>query len=228
MDIYWASMNDSVPFLFFEEPCSLFKEITKTKTTYKSCPSIKSYTEKTFMLTFPIDYNLKIDVENEYVYTDYYDQEFFENFVNIRSLEERLFSFQCQFLFVSESSLKIDLTGAYYSDNSFTRNTTFIPGEFDIGNWVRPVECAFHLRKKVENLEIKRGDPFAYIKFNTDEPINLIKFRITRDMMDMLGSNIHQAKKYNNKHFKLTEWYKLFNQSKSKNAILKEIKENIL
>ena len=112
--------------------------------------------------------------------------------VNIRSIDDKLFSYNLRYLFYTDQPLEISMTPAYLTVNEFTQNTTLVPGKFDIGQWFRPLDCSFIMNSN--QLQLKKDDTFAYIKFHTDKKINLINFyrsqNIIRLQNDLFKSNI--------------------------------------
>ena len=191
-------------------------------------PIFKKQVKNSFVLKSPIDYNLSFDREKDSVSSNMYDQDFFNKVVHVRSGIDAHCSLNIMYLFVSEESLSIQLTGAYFSDNDFVNKTMIIPGSFDIGKWCRPVECAFIAKKEFNEISINRGDDYSYIKFDTDKDLNFKKFIFSDKMKKMLAEN-SQSRSYNKKKFKPLEyWYDLFHNSKQKRIIMKEIKDNLI
>ena len=70
------------------------------------------------------------------------------------------------------------------------------------------------------------GEPVVYVKFHTDDPINIKKFYLTQSLINHSKScmNLKGFKKFIN----LKDLYKVFNNSFYRNRILKEIQENII
>ena len=186
-----------IPFINFYEPIRLLKQIGKKDNIIRNekgdlnfflCPSFTDNLKNVFIIKFPVDYNLKIYEDS--IKTDFYDQDFFDKFVVIRSLKQRLLSIYFRYLFFSEYPLKIETTSCHFSDNDFVNKTFMVPGEYDIGRWCRPLESAFLIKKDVGKINIHRGDDFLYVKFHTDENIQLKKFFYTKELDEIVTSCI--------------------------------------
>ena len=75
---------------------------------------------------------------------------------------------------------------AYYHDNGYTRSVDAICGSYDIGRWFRPgVRPLFQKKPGATSININEGDALMYVKFNTDEKIELVEFDAHE--LDQLG-----------------------------------------
>jgi hypothetical protein len=155
-----------------------------------------------------------------------HDQQFFNDYIRIRSIKDGLFSMGLQYVFFSEEDLEIEATGAYFSENSFTNNVRVIPGKYNIGKWIRPVEAPFIVNKDCNNIKMNRGDDYLYVKFNTIEDVNLVKFNMSDSVKNTISRNL-TSKPYH-RTYTLMHWYDMFAESKQKKFLLNEIKNNLM
>lgn len=234
MKIYWAASNVlqgsqvSRALYYPPEPINPFKDFkTQIKhNNFKLCPAYLSHTENLFSLKFPISYDLSFD--NSGIGTSTLDQSFFDNFIFVRDLEQRLISFNVRYIFFAEEPCKISLQPAYLEDNDLTNKTISLPGMFDAGQWFRTTDYSVIVKQDVTQLKINSGDVYNYLKVHTDEPIEFVKFDYT-DELDKIQREILQSKRFlGNKSPKLSYYYSLFKQSLYKKKIIRLIKENIL
>lgn len=237
MIIYWAGYGENknpphvpskyIPSINFLEPEKVFNMICKEYDGFTKCPAFTDHLKNVYSLKFPIDYNLSY--ENGMYTSDMYNQDFYDSYILHRSpnLKKPLISIKSWYYFFTENeNLELSVTNAYFSDNDFTKKTFIIPGSFDIAKWPRPIECAFTLREDFKTLNMKRGDDYLYVKFNTDEKIKFKRFymneEIYNDYINMISAR--HVKPF--RKIGLYYYYDLYIKSKYKKLLLKKIKEN--
>jgi hypothetical protein len=230
INVYWACCEnqwmlarppDPVTNLFYEK--KLYDK-NNPNNQINFCPAFQKNLTNVFTMRSIYDYELSID-DTGSIHSSYYNQEFFDNHVVIRSPEHRLFSFiQSYVFFTDRSSLEATICEfPYLEDNNITKRCIPLSGKFDIGRWFRPSEFAFYLKKDYDSFIIKRDEVFGYIRFHTNEKINFIQFRYNSKLEELKndGFSINFFR-----YMKTMEnYYKSF---KNKKLILKEIKENII
>lgn len=244
MDVYWsvdfwineldpAAKYNVVPFVEYEDPENVYLKQQRTKliksgnpnVDYKFCPAFQNQTKNLYSLKFPFSYDLIYDGLD--LRSNTYDQNFFNNMITVRSLEDRMVSFNIYYIFISEEPLEVEVTGAYMADNDFVNKTIMIPGRFDIGKWPRNLDCAFMFKKDTKFVSFKKGDDFNYLNFLTNEKINLKKFHISNPLREILEST-QRAKKFHKKYQPLTYWYDVYQKAKYKKIVMREIKNNLM
>lgn len=100
-------------------------------------------------------------------------------------------------------------------------NLPVIPCKMDIGSWARSFHVAlFTVHKKI--FHIKEGQPLAYIRFMTDEPVKVVDIDASADLDKMLKS-VAQIRKVTIRR-PLKSLYKLFHQSGMQRRIVEEVK----
>jgi hypothetical protein len=172
-------------------------------------------------------YEYSFNIENGLCVSSMYDQNFFNNHINVRSVEDKFFSFINKYIFFTdEKSLEV---GAYeypvFEENDITKKCMMIPGKYDIGKWFRPLEFPFILKNEFNDFSVKREDVLYYLKFYTDENIIFKQFLPTYNINNFWKSATDMTT-YDNKRFgSIDNFYKMF---KLKDKILKEIKDNLV
>jgi len=101
-----------------------------------------------------------------------------------------------------------------------------VPGRFDIGKWFRPMNMEFQLWEGVSEMKIAANEALCYIHFNTDKKIVFKKFIMTREM-DKLLVSILRASPYR-RFARLSDRYRVFEQSQSKQRVLKLIQKQLI
>jgi len=237
MIVYWSPFVNPmfVPYISYQDPESIDSRLASMRVSvdsklrdFRYCPSIRDQTKNLYALKFPVDYSLTFDIQREYVQSDLYNQEFFDNMIRTRSFEPVCCTYRICYIFVAEDSLEVEVTSPYLSENIFSNSTYILPGKFDIGKWLRPVDCSFLVREGISNVPMNKGDDWAYINFLTDKKVVFKKFYFTDKLNDIM-TNILNVKTYQKVHFSpLSSWYDLYQKSKMKNLVLREIKENLM
>jgi len=241
MNIYYTSyLNTGVPIetnLSFYEPQRLVgietEEYSNTqslqnKNNYNVCPAYVDYFKNLYTINSQIDYDLFWNENKTELKTSYRDQKYFDKLVNVRSIEQKLISFDILYLFIPEcDELFVTEEKCLYKSNSFIDNTMIIPGTFDIAKWPRPLETAFHLTGN--GFEIKHGDPLFSLRFHTKEKIKFKRFLMTDKMDNYIKYMIDSSKNF--KRLKdLSVLYDLIanKNKKYKRFMLQEARKNLL
>jgi hypothetical protein len=229
-NVYWACIEPE--WMLAQEPesvASIFykKNLHDSKNgmaMLNHCPSFNKNLKNLFALRSIYDYDFIID--DEKITSNFYDEQFFNNHVNVRDINKRLFSFkQCFIFFTDSPSLEVTFyEHPYLEDNNITERCMIVAGQFNIGKWFRNTEFAFYLKKDYNSFKIERGEIFTYLRFHTDEKINFQQFRFNEKLHGfvndgfVLNSPIGALRNLEN-------YYKSF---KNKKLILNEIKDNLL
>lgn len=205
INVYWttfAGKNSDTsivnPFqhsLFFE-PEPLLKHIVSERNKdvrYLKCPAVKDYYKNTFVIRSPIDLTFEIkrnEMGIKYCVTHNYNQDFFNNFVHERFTENTVPMLSMEFasyIFYSDKSVLAEQTHPSLSmhNSEVARKTSIICGTFDVSKWIRPFTYSFEVVDCKSPIEIKRGDPLYYVRFNTKENVKLHRVMFDKDIKDV-------------------------------------------
>lgn len=237
MIVYWTPWQvPSVAYAEYPEITRLsktafsgMKDIINLGESYHRCPAVQDYFKNVFELRSPVEFEIIRNPDGGF-YTNYYDQDFWNDFVVIRN--ENLLSFNIYYFFVPESDLSIEVTSPYFTDNDFANKTMIVPGRFNAYKWMRPIQCTFAIKSNVDRIKINRGDPLVYIRMITDDNIKLSKFFCSDMLRNIIESNLRikdkniLIKPYS--PIKMVEWYNMFETSRIRKAIMNEVKQNTL
>lgn len=233
INIYWTCLEKE--FLRAQEPVNIYKNHLKNKPSdiynpdnaTSQCPAIYDEIKNIYGLKSIYDYEMKF-INNE-LESRFLNQEFYNEHVQIRSKDQRFFSFIQRFLFFTDEP-SLEMTAyypAFLEDSYVSRSTYSIPGKFDIGKWFRPIEFNFYLREGIDTFKIKEGDIYTYIKFHTEEKINFIRFIPTENIKQYSENIVNSV--FNKRPYKaIDKYYEHFKNSNIKKKILEEIKQNVL
>jgi hypothetical protein len=235
--VYWAPVTFDIPYICFKEPTQVIKELKdlhfklcgdSNSNRLLNCPSVINGVRNTFAISSAID--VKIAWDGKSVTTPGRTQKFFDRLILVRDINSGFLSinFNKLIIFTEEPSLLIKQKTAVYTGNDFTKKIGIIEGMFDIGQWFRPIDVAIYF-KEPGVVNIDSDDIMYYLEFFTEKKIVFKKFMHTPVLNNIMESTVSVR---NEKSFPLKTYlkdiYLLFNKSKIKNKILKEIKNNLL
>ena len=103
---------------------------------------------------------------------------------------------------------------------------SIVPGKLNISRWFRPVMCEFNLWNKGRELVLKEGEPLAYINFQTNESVELVRFSMT-DRLKAYALGGADAPKWE-PFVPLAKRYKRFMQTRTNRLVLNEIQKNLV
>lgn len=183
INVYWACAEEQWLMAKSPEPVStLFYnkqlyEKTNPDMQMVSCPAFRNHLQNVYTMRSLYDYEFHI--KGSEVVSDYYNQNFFNKHVLVRSAEKKCFSFLQSYVFFTDAPSLEATVGEFpfMEDNNITQRCIPLTGRYDIGKWFRTTEFAFLLRKDYDSFKIERDEIFSYIRFHTDEKINFIQFR---------------------------------------------------
>ena len=237
--VYWAPIGPASErgYLSFKEPEPVIKELKKlgnrlttgdTSTNILKCPSVLSNIYNTFYISSPQD--LKLVWKDNNLHTPERDQKFFDNSLHMKNIDQGFLTlpFTHIIFFTEEPSLVARQKTAIYSNNDFTKKTGLIEGSVNIGQWFRPFDTAIYMKEEGE-VQIKSEDVLYYLEFLTDKKIVFKRFHANNLIMKFCDFcvNLKSSRTFMLKSF-LQESYALFNRSRIKKQIIKEIKNNLL
>ena len=174
--------------LRFQEPIFLnkdydYKEFLGPELLH--CPGIVEEMTKTVVIKSPVTVDLEYaDDQNLKIHRQ--DPAFGQIFFGQPQGKNGIHQLGFGYIFFADKPLMATNLPAYYHDNGYTRNVDAICGSYDIGRWFRPgVRPLFQKKPGTKNININEGDALMYVKFNTEEKIELVEFDAHE--LDQLG-----------------------------------------
>lgn len=244
MKVYWAPFIPPTPAIqefdglpnissaTWPEPEALSKHLPEIfiDTGVTRCPAFTDQNRNTFVLKSPTELTLVSDKETGFQCS--FDARTKGPKVLLqRSKDKSLYSLRMHYLFIPEAPTKINIRSAAYSMNTFARETMLVGGEFDIGQFPRPIDCAFFIPPWIDYLHIKHDDPLFYATFkpHDESKVQLKKFTMTSEIYNVIRGNV-QAKTSKNDDtiWRLLDYYKMYKNSKQHGYLINKIKENLL
>lgn len=229
--IYWACneyewMRASEPTAVSKKYYSKFKSDDRSELkSINRCPAFNNYLNNLYELRSIYDYEFYI--EDGAVKSNMYSEQFFDDHVVIRDIDQKWFSFSQQYIFFTEEPSLLMTTYEFpnFENNNITKNCHTIPGQFDIGKWFRNTEFPFFLKEESNKFKIEENEVYSYIRFHTDEPIEFIQFIAT----DKINAFLNDARNLNmNQKRKVLSMDYMYSKFNHKDKILAEIKSNLI
>lgn len=236
--VYWAPVHHGINNpprdynMFYYDIESLLVYLNKNKAltddkknTFLRCPSFIGLHKNTFILENPFKTHIKIEnnqiipqVESPLSFNFDHEPSIFANPLVVYDMK--------WIFFTEEESLEMSLTSPYFSSAPHLNYASVVPGRFDIGQWFRHIALEYNIWNNGNELKLEKNEPIAYVSFNTDKKVELIRFKMSLDLKTYSQSSANSSKWEPN--IPLVKRYERFKRTRMKDLVLKEIKENIL
>jgi hypothetical protein len=239
--VYWAPADfnlNTVPKdnnMLYYDPLNLLNILKNNKSnllkndsvrnTFFSCPVFSKLSKNIFVLENP----LKTDIEINNSTIKYNGETGIPSVVtHPPSLNNQiLFVYNMKWVFFTDDeSLNMKLTSPYFSNSNHMRYGSIVPGQLDIGKWFRNVTLEYNLWEGVNKFSIDKGEHLAYIEFETDKKVELIRFKLNTELKTYLEST-SSSSNWEPK-VSIQERYERFKRTRMKDLVMKEIKTNVL
>lgn len=217
-----------------EKPESVLKDLSEQGTffgeessMYSQCPGYTNFFKNMFIVRAPVDINLKYEVNNDgnvRIYMEDKDQYFYDKHVTVKkySAKQQIIHLNWHRYLFSESSLQVSQIQPFFHKNGLSDHYV-ATGTYDISKWIRPFYPNITLNSG--ELNIKRGDVLYYLKFHTEDKVNLKYFEKTDRIEELKEECI--GVKSECPGLRLKTLYKMFAKGDYNKRIIKEIKNNL-
>lgn len=165
----------------YMDPVHIYDYYPHPQTVIK-CPATQYYAKNFYVIPFPIDWEFKFKIHHGYVDYEYMNlaKDVHERLIRIRGKREEeredlknnsLHDMQVNgidYLFWADENVHMETWGADFL------NLIKLPASFDIKKWIRQVHSAYLIPDDKEiHVKFKRGDPYMFVRFNTDKKVKL-------------------------------------------------------
>ena len=234
--VYWSPFYPLPEYasvqLMYEEPDSLLKDLLPRRNkeangdNWFQCHAFQASVKNTFILRNNFSATFAIDDQMGILPMDI-NAERNSDFLTRKQpsvINAQTFATRGMWVFWSEEPMIMTTTPAHYHKLSF--DGYYIGGSFDIGKWFRSIEGAIQLNEGVNTVLLNRGDPLAYVKFESVEQIELKRFYMTEEL-EALHWGCVRYKRYEPKRA-LPYLYDKFQSRGLDKIITREIKRNLV
>tara|TARA_B100000780_G_scaffold56812_1_gene36038 strand:- start:931 stop:1662 length:732 start_codon:yes stop_codon:yes gene_type:complete len=239
--VYWASYPTGDEFtvseLKYADPIRVAKDLD-IKTFFgpgaSMCPAVVDEAKNTFKINSPVELDITFNDDFTRIDSKFNsDFEFIKHFIGPFGPDKVIQLSAPTYLFYCEEPLTMTQLPPYYEQSSFVENCMGLSATFNINSWFRVIKPSFKLRENKHNISFDTNTGLLYLKFNTEEKVNLVRFDANSFMhkdshiMDgILGFKQH--KKNPLIPTKLSVGYEAFLRARYNKRIIKIIKENLL
>ena len=238
--IYW-SPNTSIDIdgfdwsFLYPNPKTLFHEISLIKSketdsgTYLSCPAVSNKFKKIIIFKSPMSCSYKYDFLNNPKTIE----PLTKNYISLNSLRPPTTSlgptlkFSLEYVFFSDQSVDAYFTPPMFHKPEYMKYGSVIPGEFNIGKWLRPFNFEIQTWSQTGEIHLKENEPLFYVEIKTEKPIILKKFEISNKLSGYIKSNIGTTDLFGRGQTLISR-YKKFYEIGMREKILTEIKKNLI
>jgi hypothetical protein len=234
--IYWSPFSTTERYpsvqLLYNTPDLLLSDLSSRRNkqangdNWFQCHAFQGSIKNTFILRLPFEVAFGLDTDMGAFAIGQQHQNNME-FVKIKQpsvLNAYTFAVRGNWIFWSEEPLTMITSPAHYHKPVF--DGYYIGGSMDIGKWFRPVEGAIQLNEGVNTVHIKRNDPIAYVRFDTQETVQLKRFYMTKELEELSWGCVEY--KQHDPHRGLQYLYDKFTSRGLHNVITQEIKRNVV
>lgn len=243
--IYWAPTYSArathdvnhlyaEPKPLYEEVCEKAAPLKENLRNFLRCPATSDLLKHTFVVRAPVDTNVSINFGSKQVkqldtsvaYKDTYKIKF-DFYHQPTLLNHNLIDYNHSLIFFSEEeTMMTTLTPPYFEKVSSYESGVIVPGRFDTAKWFRPMNMEFQLWPGVTTLNIPAGEALCYVHFDTDKKIVLRRFITNYEIEKLIASftTVSPFKKFAH----LSSRYKMFEESRSKQRVLKLIQKQLI
>ena len=231
--VYWTGFNEKVNLfntnMWYSDPKNLFKDMIKQKVdnrddTLFRCPAIRDKATSTYYFENEIPTTVNFlpgdSLTWEGASCEYAREPSIAGTKHI--------NFNMSWLFYADAPLETSFTPPYFHKDSYLSNMTFPAAKFDIGSWFRPFNAEFMLwDSDTKQIVLPSGMPLFYIEFYTDANIKFQRFECTNKIAQYTTACTFAPALFG--RFKpLSDRYKLFKKGHMDNAVMREIKDNLI
>lgn len=167
--------------IFFQEPEPLFKAVVAQYPNgeFLGCPAVTDFCKNTYVVRAPFDLTVTYNKLSNELGINRLGQAFFNSFCTLRpdgSIETAP-----AYLFYAKESVKIETLPVFLLKSPTADATYYIPGQFDIGKWMRCVVWNFFMKDESQPLTIREGDPLFFVRFTPADGSKVVLERVEYD-----------------------------------------------
>jgi hypothetical protein len=137
------------------------------------CPAFKDFFYNCHVLSFPFDLQLRLNPEEQALSIVHSGIDIAPDMILVRWSQKHagtrvVISINPFILFDTSYSVLMEVGPAFlHATEPRVRRLTPIPGAFNIGRWLRPIDFTFEVDLLEGDIELRRGDPLLYLRFIT-------------------------------------------------------------
>lgn len=248
--VYWApaiTPETSTSNLLYSTPVPVLNRLRKSQVkslpgTLFSCPATTSLFNNVFELSLPISLETSLTEEDKLnVFVPPFGKDILNGIAPISLMKNRRSNLEGYFacaiggfgwIFFAEEPLVARFSAPYFPPSAPTEGAILAAGEFDIGNWYRPMNFEYHIPQSAESITFKEQEPIGYVEFKTEKEIVFKRYQMTPflfSLVEEVMSTTKYSKFWGKKSYlPLSKRYQLFKKAHFNSLVLSEIKKNVI
>jgi hypothetical protein len=129
-------------------------------------------------------------------------------------------------IFFSEDEVNLRLTPPYLHRTTAGLSGAVSSGSFYINKWFRPINVSYQLWEGVNSITVTEDEPAAYIEFDTDNEIELIEFKLNKEIYEVANACLNYKAHVPNAT--LSKIYSKFKTNQIDKKLIPLIKEQLV
>jgi hypothetical protein len=243
INVYWApslyTTEDVQWNFFYQEPKPVANNLltnTTENTLAIQCPATRNILKNVYSLNSNVDdyinlSHLDLDVDALDLSDDQYDLPV-DSKVSLRRVRPTSFVgyvnvvYNLGWMFFADEPLVAKFLPPYYPSATPTPGAIMSVGEFDIGQWYRPMNLDYHIPYGSSSFSVKNNEPMAFIEFKTEKKIKIHRYKYTLPLhriAEEFATSVHRHGRT-----PLLKRYQIAKQAKMSELVLSEIKQNLV
>ena len=204
---------------------------TDEKIAIRQCPAFRDNFKNTFCVTNPKEFKLSLRENQEarwfIPFMDGDNDDFdVNNFVLARS--DRSFSLTYgHMMFWCEEPLEMVQLHPSFTYSDLALKTELMSGSFDISKWFRPLDCAYTACQPNTDLEVKKGDPLYFVRFNTNKKVLFKRFYFSEELREFAKTCVRTRALESNFFNRLKNYYDAAASINLNKRVTKAIKKEL-
>jgi len=242
MIVYWAPKSDYANKnlgewnMLHAKPQSLFNHLLEEKhpeagnRSIFSCPPWATKAKRTFIFRQPYDSHYRYDFtgDNTSVESLTPIRTNLEPFRQTQSFKDKIqLTLFHETMFFAEEPLIATMMSPYFHEPKYTKYGAIANGEYDIGQWYRPVSPDITFWKPKGEFLLEENEPLFYMEFQTDRPVILKRYKFNGQLNAYSDACVNAPFNLESR-VPLAKRYARFRNANMRELILKEIKENLI
>lgn len=239
INVYWSPYfegNAPMDWSFlYPKPETLFSELLKNKSMESkkgsmfSCPAFYGKFKKTLVFRNSIESSYFFDAEGENKIVEHKSDICIEaGITKPKSLDfGPIIEFAIMNLLFADEPLEINMTAPFFHEPKYTKFGSIVTGEYDIGQWFRPLSLEIQMWKNKGELYFEKDEPLFYVELKTKRPVLLHRFNLSEKIVSYSKANAY-FRNFFGPNTPLIDRYTKFNQVGYREKILTEIKKNLI
>lgn len=253
LTVYWAPASFQKEFeswnLLYKEPTLVQRRLSTLNSGvaggYFSCPATRISLKNLFEVTSLIDdkaiFAKECFKDIDLMYPQHEEVSLLFDHVpkvNLQRIRPSSFTgyvnlqYNYSWLFIAEEPCVMEMLPPYLPHFSPVQGTMLASGEFDIGQWFRPIVLDYHLPAESPTFTVKENDSLVYFRFKTDKNIVFKRFTMTSSVRSIVSELGNSKTRYGGiKGSPLSYFskrYSMAKQSKIKELLLFEVTQNLV